>query len=682
MGAMSTMLEAALRYAEQRLPIFPCSAKDKAPLVARGFHAATTDAATIKSWWTRWPNAMIGMPTGPASGVDVLDLDLDDKKGKDGFAALPDWQSRSPIIVRTPRGGAHLWFKSEGTLRNSADDIALGVDTRGAGGYAIVPPSQNGAAAYWFEKGGAGGVAGLPPFPADLLARLQVDDAPRGASNANPEAPIELVTLATLVIPNKDVGWDEWARIGMAIWRATGGEGFEAFDNWSRKSTKYDEKETREKWRQYFNSRPDRIGAGTLFYLANEALPGWDKDFHDALVKRLNTADNGETVAWLEANFWNKAEASTKRETEEPHPEEEAPKEEAPKAKSNSGLEIVRVADVEAKKVDWLWKPRIARGKLTILAGMPDVNKSTLTLDLAARVTTGGILPCGEGHVPLGNVIILSAEDDIADTVRPRLEVAGADLTHVHIITAIKASHGRGPRSFDLTQDIDRLEEAVQEIGDVPLIVIDPVSAYMGKPGKLDSYRSTDVRATLSPLQEMAARCGAAVIGIDHLNKSGGAQAMVRVIGSIAFVAAARAVYVVVRDDEDDERRLFLPAKNNLGKIRTGLAFRVIEKLAPPPVFDAYPAIKWESEAVTMTADEALAKRPDGRKSEDAEAAKVLIAEMLAEKAAPQKEIEARAEAQGISHRSLQTAKKALGIVSTKIGIVWFWSRPGQERPF
>ena len=97
-------------------------------------------------------DAMIGMPTGPASGVDVLDLDFDDGKGKNGLAEVPDWQDRSPIIVRTPRGGAHLWFKSDGTIRNTTDTIALGVDTRGAGGYVIVPPSKNGAAAYRFEK--------------------------------------------------------------------------------------------------------------------------------------------------------------------------------------------------------------------------------------------------------------------------------------------------------------------------------------------------------------------------------------------------------------------------------------------------------------------------------------------------------------------------------------------------
>ena len=387
------------------------------------------------------------------------------------------------------------------------------------------------------------------------------------------------------------------------------------------------------------------------------------------LVEEWLQLDFSAAMRWLDEKLHDK--------TAEPASDE--PKAKASASETQSGLAIVRVADVEGKKVDWLWPGRIARGKLTIVAGNPDVNKSTMTLDLTARVTTGALLPAGEGHAPLGSVIILTAEDDVADTVRPRLEVAGADLARVHVIIAIKAANGAGPRSFDLSQDIGRLEKAIGEIGDVLLVIIDPISAYMGKPGKLDSYRSTDVRATLAPLQETAARCGVAVIGIDHLNKSGGAQAMLRVLGSIAFVAAARAVYVIVRDEEDGERRLMLPAKNNLGKIRTGLAFRVIEKLAPAPVFDCYPAIKWEDEPVTMTADEALANKADGRKSEDAEAAKALLAELLAKEPMPQKEIEQRATAQGIGPHSLKTAKRALKVKSEKVGAAWWWSLPGQE---
>jgi putative DNA primase/helicase len=343
-------------------------------------------------------------------------------------------------------------------------------------------------------------------------------------------------------------------------------------------------------------------------------------------------------------------------------------------------LLIKRIADVEAKKVDWLWKPRVARGKLTIFAGMPDVNKSTLLLDVAARVTVGGLLPAGEGKMPQGSVIILTAEDDLADTVRPRLEVAGADLNRVNVIQMVK-DNGQPGRCFDLTRDIERLEELIAQMGDVVLVGIDPMSAYMGRPGKLDSHRNSDIRAALAPLHEMASRQGVAVIGIDHLNKGGGTQAMLRVVGSIAFVGAPRSVYLIVRDDNDEQRRLFLPIKNNLAKIRTGLAYKVVEKIAPEPVFEAYPAIEWEAGPVTMTADEALAQKPDGRKSEALEQAKSLLQQMLGWGPCKQQDIEQRAADKGITEKSLRNAKKALYVKSyrPKGDQHWWWLLPGQE---
>ena len=272
---MSTILAAALHYAALGLPVFPCSPKTKAPLVSGGFYKATTDTDQIKAWWAQWPDAMIGMPTGAKTGIDVLDIDC--KNGKDGFAAVPDWQSRSPVIVRTPSDGAHLWFASDSSIRNTTNEIGLGVDTRGTGGYVIVPPSQNGVAAYRFEKGSEQELANLPPFPADLRTRLHAKDEQRTPGD-KPQADPALIAAALAVIPNANIGWEEWNNVGMAVWRATGGndEGFKAFDQWSQKSAKYDAVETRRRWDNYPNSPPTQIGAGTIFHMANEASPGWN----------------------------------------------------------------------------------------------------------------------------------------------------------------------------------------------------------------------------------------------------------------------------------------------------------------------------------------------------------------------------------------------------------------------
>lgn len=345
---------------------------------------------------------------------------------------------------------------------------------------------------------------------------------------------------------------------------------------------------------------------------------------------------------------------------------------------------MVRVADVPPQEVVWLWKGRIARGKLTIIGGHPGISKSTVTIDMAARVTVGGPWPCGEGTAPKGSVVFITSEDDVGDTIHPRLAAAGADVSQVHVLKGMAQGNGDGRRGFDLTTDIAALEDAVRKIGDVVMIIIDPVTAYMGKPGKVDSYRVTDVRAMFEPLQDMAANCGAAVIGINHLSKGGSAEALMRFLGSVGMVATSRASYLIVRDKENADRRLFLPAKNNIGDDRTGFAFKVSLKATgydkPPSAI----AVDWESETVSITADEALAadaKETDGRKSEGAETAKKLIVEMLRNGPRAAIEFEQRARELSISPSSMRTAKRALSVMTAKKGKGgWEWYFPGQAQ--
>ena len=130
------LLDAALAYADKGIPVFPCRARK--PLTEHGFKDASTSPEQIRAWWGKWPTAWIAIPTGKASGFDVLDLDK--KNGKDGFKHVPDWRNLSSVIAETASGGAHLYFKADG-VTCSADKIAKGVDTRGDGGYVIVPPS-------------------------------------------------------------------------------------------------------------------------------------------------------------------------------------------------------------------------------------------------------------------------------------------------------------------------------------------------------------------------------------------------------------------------------------------------------------------------------------------------------------------------------------------------------------
>jgi putative DNA primase/helicase len=266
-----TLLDGVLEYAEGGIPVFPCN-PDKKPVTAHGFKDATTDERQIRAWWQKWPRAMIGIPTGVKSGIDVLDLDVKPEEYIDGHEFVPNWADLSPIVVETPSGGHHVYFQSEGKVRCSTDAIAPGVDTRGEGGYVIAAPSRNKDGEYLklclgFEE--------LPRFPTELLEKLGSQYV--GPGGAEPEADPKLIAAAMKVIPNTDLGWDEWKKFGMAIWRATGGtsEGFAIFDEWSRKSAKYDANNTRREWDAITRSPPSRIGAGTIFYHANAADPTW-----------------------------------------------------------------------------------------------------------------------------------------------------------------------------------------------------------------------------------------------------------------------------------------------------------------------------------------------------------------------------------------------------------------------
>jgi Bifunctional DNA primase/polymerase, N-terminal/Virulence-associated protein E/Primase C terminal 2 (PriCT-2) len=267
------ILAVALSYAEQGLPVFPCNNKPgdpkqhKKPLTKHGFKDATTDIGVIRRWWKRWPNALVGMPTGSTTGIAVLDLDR--KNGKDGFAAVPDWEQRSPVIARTINGGVHLYFRADGAPHCTSDEIALGVDTRGEGGYVIVPPSPG---YKWINDGCD--LSQLPLWPDDLRPPARSRER---TSGIEPQTDVASVALALTVIPNDDLGWDEWNRIGMATWCATGGsdDGLAAFMAWSSKSGKHKADVTAERWRHYSTSPPTEIGAGTLFHRANEADPNW-----------------------------------------------------------------------------------------------------------------------------------------------------------------------------------------------------------------------------------------------------------------------------------------------------------------------------------------------------------------------------------------------------------------------
>jgi len=281
-------------------------------------------------------------------------------------------------------------------------------------------------------------------------------------------------------------------------------------------------------------------------------------------------------------------------------------------------------------------------------------------------------MPCERGRV-----IFLSAEDDPADTIRPRLDAAGADVSLCEVIQFVRceAKDGTGQtrRAFSLQSDMARLSDLLANRGDVALVIIDPITAYMGN---TDTHRNSDVRAILAEVSEVAGQHRAAFIAVSHLNKGDSAKALQRVTGSLAFVAAARAAFLVAEDKSTEGQRLFVPMKNNIGPDATGYAYRIEEALMPDNIKTI--RIIWASEQVTITADEALDTDHDTGERSELEAAEEFLRAELSEGAVSAKEIEKDAAGNGLSMRTIYRAKKELGIKSDKGGMAggWQWKLP------
>lgn len=342
-------------------------------------------------------------------------------------------------------------------------------------------------------------------------------------------------------------------------------------------------------------------------------------------------------------------------------------------------LLCTRAADLAPQSIQWLWPHRIALGKVTLLIGDPGLGKSLLTVGLAAHVTNGRPWPVDSAPCEKGDVIFLSAEDDAADTIRPRLDAAGADVRRVYIVHGVREvdrSTGKPIRRMvSLKRDLETVEHWLVNLPECRLLVIDPVSAYLDG---TDSHKNAEVRGVLAPLAELAKRRRIAVVCVTHLNKGGGTNAMYRAMGSVAFVAAARCAYLVTADEENASRRLVLPVKNNLAADSTGVAFTIIAQ--PVPECGEIPAVAWDSEVVTITADVALSRVTAPEERGATNDAMDFLRELLADGPLASRQVRSDAEGAGHSWATIRVAQKRLGIKAHKLGMRggWMWALPSK----
>lgn len=591
--------EAAIHAMGRGWPVFPVTGKT--PATRNGVKDASRQISKVRGWWGRHDGRGIGMATGEPSGVWALDLD--GEEGRESIRRLQEENGSLPDTVasRTGGGGYHLLFEmpEDRDVRNSAKQVADGVDVRGTGGYIVIPPSPHpsGNRYEWVR----------PPEEYPVA-----------------EAPEWLLALVTNP--------------------GDGEEGHEPADALPDTIPKG----------QRNNMLTSLAGSMRRRGASNEAIQAALQAENEARCQPPLPADEVDDIA----------ESISRYEPED-------------RTEGSAGPYpgIVRLSDVEPETVRWLWPDRVPLGKLTILEGNPGRLKSTITLDLGARLSREAPMPDGtrpEVDGP-GGTVLLTAEDGLADTVRPRFDAAGGDPERVAVVKHVPTDDGdlRMPH----VEDIPALERALDDV-DAKLVVVDPLMAFL--PDEVDSYRDQDVRRALTPLTELAGERGVAVVAIRHLTKSGGSNPLYRGGGSIGLIGAARAGLLVAEDpDAPDTRRILAPTKANLSERAPSLALRPVE------ADNGAVRVEWAGET-DHTAHALLAA--SGKERTKVEEAADVLQEKLQSDPVAVEELKDLADRLGIGWRTFRRAKKKLGVKADKQGFDggWYWllAEGGQgERP-
>ena len=307
-------------------------------------------------------------------------------------------------------------------------------------------------------------------------------------------------------------------------------------------------------------------------------------------------------------------------------------------------IKIQYYSAVKEKKIDWLWYPYIPYGKITIVQGDPGDGKTTLVLNIAALISKGLSMPFSEDKTPKGAVLYQSAEDGVSDTIKPRLIKAGADCCKIAFIDAV---------SNDLSLDNPYLEKAINKTK-AKLLVLDPLQAYLGN--NKDSHRANDMRPLMNSIAKVAERTGCAVIIVGHMNKSSGTKNLYRGLGSIDITASARSVLLVGRLTEEPDTRVLAHIKSNLAPEGKSIAFKI----------NSGSSIKWLNKSVNR---EDIMECGGSKRDIAVE----IILKMLKTGSKPPSEIYTACLGEHVQSRTVNTAKKILGVRSVKKPDGWHW---------
>lgn len=569
-----------------------CKSPGKHPRLTAWQKQATTDGDTIDTWLDQWPDSNIGVRLGPTS--DLIDIEYDSEEGEATAKELLG-DIKTPRF-KSSRSVHHLFAFPAGLEIPKAVVTWRGLEIRfgtdGKGAQSIFPPSRH-ASGKRYEWVDHPSQTGIADAPSWLADALRGDPQPTAGD------PMEFT------------------------WRDTS----ETLEDHPGESSGGRNKKLAELVGRYIamNGVNDKV-VGLALAWGGRCTPAMDQDEILSVVSNI-----------------------VGREHEKGIPDQQAA------ASVKQSFTVRRYADIPKEEVMWLWQDRIPLGKYTIFAGEPGIGKTFAAMDVAAKVTTGGTFADG-AVAPLGDVLIISSEDGPGDTLKPRLEAAGADMSRCLHLDGVEVS--KGDSFLDLAKHTPQIETYFADNPELLLMIMDPLTAFLGD---IDTHKEGPVRRVLGPISELLMKYRVAMLGIGHCNKAVQAKAINRVVGSIGFVAAARVAWQFARDPDNDDKVLMLTAKNNLSQKKSGLSYSVVDSRCV-----------WDADDVPMSADDI-----DTESQTPRDEAKRWLAELLASGDVPAETVLKKARADGVAERTLYRAKKELGVTSGRAGEQWTWRLPG-----
>lgn len=576
----------ALRYAAAGFKTFPLRPDGKEPAgwIPEGAHGYQGAVLAYEPQLSSWVKACTaGLPNlGLALGTDYIAIDLD-RKTIDGvevdgetwlLSALEQrgMELPSPTLEqRTANGGSHLIYRLPPSVTvKSAVGILPGVDIRASDGYIAVEPSVlKGDKVYTFTNFGTEPLL-LPQEVLNVLESLRTERRSRSTSSSSSRAQGDSASNN----PRGKEPIDAYvARVmteGFRLGERDACFLYLARDlHWSNTSEWTALEIVEEVWRNTDQSADD-------VYELRTAQEKVARTYSDSRLTSAPDMPTEAELAWVTSIKKQSAERDNIAEAEEARRLEQAGVETFKNTAADLG--VVRISDVQPEKVTWLWKNWIPCGKLSLIAGNPEAGKSTVMLELASTLSTGRPWPDGTRPQNPETVLLMTAEDGLADTVRPRIDAAGGDTSRFIVwetVTRVDPKTNEpvlSPPVFP--DDVDKLRSLIYR--DNPrLVIIDVLNAYLS--GKIDSYRDADIRRVLMPLAKIAEETGAAIIGIVHLNKGSSTSVLNRINGSMGYGGTARVVLLAGSDPEDETgaARTLIVSKSNIGAKPAPLAYHI-----------------------------------------------------------------------------------------------------------